>query len=676
MSAVERTIWRVVQRLALGVALISGCATVLLLSDWRGRAARRTAVPRVAVFAFSSRPVMEESVRGCLEALAARGYRAGETMQLQRFNPESDLPTANTIAKGIVDARVAVVITFGTPCLQVMAASNRNGQVPHVFGAVTDPYAAGVGLDRAPPAAHPPWLTGIGTFEPVRETFRLARQLRPALQCVGVVWCTSETCSEACLRVARDECRVLGITLLEAPITSSIEVPDAAKALVARGAEALWMGGDNIVEVAAPALIEVGRVAQIPVFANVPGHADIGALFGLGADFVEAGRIAGNIAADVLDGRAPADLPIREGVPQQLALNTTVPALLRDLWQIPSNVLAAAAIVIGSNQVARAPALVAQAAAVTNAPRCWNIHFLNYAESSLLDECLQGFQAELAARGIVTGRHCRITLRNAQCQMLNLVTMVDAAVADNADLILVTSTPTLQATLKRAGRVPVLFTVVANPFLAGVGTDVSNHLPTVTGISTMSDFAGMAAVVRECLPHATRVGTLFSSNEDNCVYNKDMLAAALRNVGISLDAVAVSTSAEVADAALALSGRGIDAICQVVGNMLDASFAGITLAARRARLPLFAFATSQARDGGAAVAVARDYAAAGRQLARLTQRVMQGEAPAHMPIEYVATTVVSVHPDNAAACGLMLPASLRERADNVFGVPEETHVAH
>jgi len=367
VSGVERTLWRVVQRLALGVALISGCAVLLLLSDWRGRAARRSAVPRVALFVFASRPIMEECERGCLEALAARGYRAGETMQLQRFNAESDLPTASTIAKGIADARVTAVITFSTPCLQAMAACNRDGLVPHVFGAVTDPYASGVGLDRAQPAAHPSWLTGVGTFQPVREAFRLARQMRPALRCVGVVWCTSETCSEACLRVARDECRVLGITLLEAPITSSIEVPDAAKALVARGAEALWIGGDNIVEMAARAMIEVGRVARIPVFANAPGHAAIGALFGLGADYVEVGRITGNVAADVLDGGALAAMPVREGVPQQLALNTDVPALLRDLWRIPSNVLAAAAIVIGSNQVVRGPALVEQKGAVSNA---------------------------------------------------------------------------------------------------------------------------------------------------------------------------------------------------------------------------------------------------------------------------------------------------------------------
>jgi len=368
MSAVERTIWRVVKRLALGIVLISACAAILLVSDLHGRAARRSAVPRVALFIFASRPIMEECERGCLAALVTRGYRANETMRLQRYNAESDLPTANTIAKGIVDARVTLAITFSTPCLQALAASNRDGHMPHVFGAVTDPYASGVGLDRAHPAVHPSWLTGIGTFQPVREVFRLARQMRPALQRVGVVWCTSETCSEACLRVARDECRQLGITLLEAPITSSVEVPDAAKALVARGAEALWIGGDNIVEMAARALIEVGRVARIPVFANAPGHAAIGALFGLGADYVEVGRITGNVAADVLDGRAVATIPVREGVPQQLAVNTDVPAQLRALWHIPSNVLATAAIVITSNQVVRGPAPAGQSSTGASAP--------------------------------------------------------------------------------------------------------------------------------------------------------------------------------------------------------------------------------------------------------------------------------------------------------------------
>ncbi len=676
MRRVERTIWRVARRLALGVGLISACAAVLLLSDARGRARRDAAVPRAALFVFASRDVMEDCARGCLEALAARGYRPGDTLQLQRYNAESDLPTTTAIAKGIVDSRVNVAITFSTPCLQALAAANRVGRVAHVFGGVTDPFASGVGLDRARPDARPPWLTGIGTFQPVREAFQLARQMRPALQRVGVVWCTSETCSEACLRVARDECRALGITLMEAPITSSTEVPDAAKSLIARGAEALWIGGDNIVELASHVMIGIGRQAGIPVFANAPLHAEAGALFGIGADYVEVGRITGNLAADVLDGRPVAALPVMDTVPQKLAVNTAVPATLRAAWHVPPSVLARAALVVDGTNGVRAQAQDTPGDAVTNAPHCWNIHFLNYAESSLLDECLEGFHAGLAACGIVTGTHCRITLRNAQCQMLNLVTMVDAAVADRADLVLVTSTPTLQAAVQCAGITSVLFTIVANPFLAGVGADVSNHLPTVTGIATMSDYAGMAAVVRECLPHATRAGTLFSSNEDNCVYNKEMLAEALRRVGISLDAVAVTGSSDVPDAALALSGRGIDAICQVVGNMLDASFTSITYAARRARLPLFAFATSQARDGGAAVTVARDYAAAGRQLACLTRRVMQGEHPADIPIEYVTASVISVHPGNAAACGMEIPAALRSRADHVFGADGASHAAH
>ena len=108
--------------------------------------------------------------------------------------------------------------------------------------------------------------------------------------------------------------------------------------------------------------------------------------------------------------------------------------------------------------------------------------------------------------------------------------------------------------------------------------------------------------------------------ETNSVYNRDGTAKALAAVGIELVSLATSTPSEVPDAALALASRDIDAICQVNGNMHDSGFAGIASAARKAKLPLFAYTSPQALGGGAAVAVARDYERAGADQARIVER--------------------------------------------------------
>ena len=984
------------RRLSLGLFLAALASAVLLLSDAHQRRPKAQPRPRVAVFQIASRPVLDDSVRGVLEGLAAAGYREGTTLEVKRYNAEGDLPTANAIAREIVGGGFDVAITASTPALQALANANRDGRVLHVFCTVTDPFEAKVGLVPGDPLGHPRHLVGLGTFQPVRELLRLARRLRPELKTVGTVWCPAESSAEACVKVAREESAALGLRLLEANADSSADVAEAARSLTSRGVEALWVGGDNVVETAVSSLVKVAREAKVPLLANAPTHAEAGALVGLGADYVEVGRRAGDLASRLLAGLDPATVRVENVAPPLLALNLSALSGLRDRWNVPDDVRSEAAVVIDEKGVRTArdsgsaaagtagavspiasgrrritlvqlvsgpaidatregmlrglaegglvpgrdvevkvrdaqgdlsalPALVdaaradradlvltittpalqaamarlrdrpvvfglaidpllagddgtherhrsnvagiydrspfeplldllrqllprartigtlfspaepnsvlfrdelarvarsrglalvavasdspagvadaalalvgrrvdavcqvndnlheasfagiaaaarrarvpvfafssplvhegaavalandhsdggreagriaarvlrgdnpasipyrgitktvlalnpaaaaeagltlpaellSRAAVVARRPpasapgtspaaerragppvppplgRTANLQVLHFAESTMVEEAMAGLKAELPRTGLVEGRDYELTVRNAQGEMSNLVSLLDAAVATRPDVLLVTSTPTLQAALKRVKGVPIVFNVVANPVLAGAGTSFADHAPNVTGISTESDFAGMARVVRECLPRARRVGTLFNPGEANSVFNRDGTAKALAAVGIELVSVATSTPAEIPDAALALSGRGLDAICQVNGNLHDSGFSGIAQAARKAKLPLFAFTSAQAVSGGAAVAVARDYGQAGADQARLAARVLRGESPASIPFALVSRTSLVVNPEAAAALGMTIPPALLARADRVVG---------
>ncbi len=338
--------WNTSKRLALGIGLILLVSAVLLLSDRGNRSAAHSRVPRVALFQFASRPVLDETAQGVIEGLAQKGFVQGKTIQIHRYNSENDLPTANSIARAILDERFDLVTTVSTPSMQAMAAPNRDGMVVHVFGAVTDPAGSGVGISHTDPLAHPAHLVGIGTFQPVREAFLLARQMYPGLKVGGLVWNPGEACSEACTRVAQKIAAELGIKLLEANVENSAAVHEAAASVVARGAEALFIGGDNTVEMSMESVVKAARQGRIPVFGYAPGHVDVGALVGLGADYIEVGRVEGELAGDILNGRDPRTVRIENVLPQTLALNKTALAGLRDRWQVPPEVQAAALVVI------------------------------------------------------------------------------------------------------------------------------------------------------------------------------------------------------------------------------------------------------------------------------------------------------------------------------------------
>lgn len=319
-------------RIVIAILFTSG---ILLLLDLENRqSAAKSKVPVIAVFKIISRKVIDETENGVIDALEKRGYINGKTCLIKKFSAEGDMAVANTIAQNIVSSKFDMVITISTPCLQIMANSNRKGDLIHVFCAVTDPYASGVGITGSAPDEHPPHLVGIGTFQPVEKTFEIARQMKPDLKKVGTVWCTSETCSEACVRLARKKCKELGIELEEMGIENSTQILEAAMALTMRGVEALWVGGDNTVENGIDQLINAAYRARIPLITNNPYNIYGNILFGFGAEYFEVGSIGGNMAADVLQGKPTTEIGVENKVPNKLVVNPEALENMKDKWDI------------------------------------------------------------------------------------------------------------------------------------------------------------------------------------------------------------------------------------------------------------------------------------------------------------------------------------------------------
>ena len=153
-------------RLWLAAFLILAASAVLLLTDRerpRGGGASSgtgsgspTRVRSVALFQHVSQATLEEGVRGVLAGLAERGYEQGRTLQVHRYNAEGDVATSNTIARAIIGGDDELIITVSTPSLQAVAGANRDAKRPHVFGMVSDPVVAGVGIAADDPKKHPP----------------------------------------------------------------------------------------------------------------------------------------------------------------------------------------------------------------------------------------------------------------------------------------------------------------------------------------------------------------------------------------------------------------------------------------------------------------------------------------------------------------------------------------
>ncbi|HEY1109246.1 MAG TPA: ABC transporter substrate-binding protein [Opitutaceae bacterium] len=621
----------------------------------------------IAVLQHASQLVLDQGRAGMFAGLADRGWEKDRNYTLKYYNAEGDMATAQNIAKAIVGDKYDIVITISTPSLQAVANANRVTKLPHVFGLVTDPYGAGVGINRDNHLDHPPYLAGYGTMQPIALAFKTAREMNPALATVGVVWNAAESNSEAQVKLARVVCAELGITLLESTVDNSAGVAEAAAALVARGVDALWAGGDVTVMSAIDSLIGAGRKGRIPTFTVIPPNAKRGALFDLGANYEEVGRLTGQLAGDILNGKNPATVSIDNVMPEVLTLNLQALAGLKAKWTLSDTLRQRAQLIIDEQGVEQAKPTKTASATPSSRPqtqdpraapgRSYKIGFAAFAPEPSLETCQRGLLEGLKELGFIEGQNLTVARTHAQGEMVNIPQMLQAMDSSDAQAIATFSTPVLQSALTTAKRKPVVFTYVTDPLAAGAGVTYENHHTNVTGIGSLPPIADTIAILKRTLPNVKTLGTLYNSGEANSVKIISLLREATKAAGIQLVELTAASSNEVLQAMQALVTRRIDAFYLPSDNTAYLAFDAILKVADGAKLPVIIDDPDYV-DRGALFACGPGYYHSGRAAAPLLARVLLGESPEKIPFANVSVNVTRFNRNVVARLGLSIPASV------------------
>ena len=177
---------------------------------------------------------------------------------------------------------------------------------------------------------------------PVGEVLEMARRLNPRLRAVGLPWNPAEANSQSYTHAAREAARRLGLELLEGNVENSTAVGEVTDSLVARGAEAILMTGDNTVSIASDTVIASARKARIPAMATFLRRWATAPCSPLGRIISRSAARSATWPPVSLSGEDTATLPILYQIPKIFLIDRRVPAQLRDTWVFPPDVLAQA----------------------------------------------------------------------------------------------------------------------------------------------------------------------------------------------------------------------------------------------------------------------------------------------------------------------------------------------
>jgi len=295
-SAASRREW-------LGVAL-SVCAAWA----WPGAVqAQAGKMVRIGVTKIVSHAALDADEKGFEAGLASAGFKEGVNVTYLRRDAGGDMARAEAIARELVQAKVDLIHTIATPTSQ--AVMRTGSRIPMVFSSVTDPVRAGlVPAGSAPGQKTGTHVTGLSDLWPVQLQMETYAKVMPKAKVWGTIYNPQESNSLTHVQSMREAAQRLGLTLIEATVTSSAEVGVAA-AQLADKVQAFTITSDNTTVAALEAIARVCDQRKIPLFAGDIDSVARGAVLAYGLDYFLVGYSAGRKAALVLKGISPGDVP-------------------------------------------------------------------------------------------------------------------------------------------------------------------------------------------------------------------------------------------------------------------------------------------------------------------------------------------------------------------------------
>jgi putative ABC transport system substrate-binding protein len=246
--------------------------------------------------------------QGFEEALAAAGYKNGDTVTFLQKDAAGELPNTTQVMQQFLSQKVDMVLAVGTPPLQA-AMKVMPESVPVIFCYCSNPWGAGAGTPPGGVGQHRKNVVGTIGTNPVGEELDLAQEINPALKRVGLIYNPGEPNSDYEAGILRREAVKRGLTIEAQSVANSGEVLQAAQALAEKKVEAFVKIGDYATIQAFNAICKVGLENKIPVFSVDPPDIDLpGCLGVIGWNYRDDGMAAGKLAVRVLKGESPATM--------------------------------------------------------------------------------------------------------------------------------------------------------------------------------------------------------------------------------------------------------------------------------------------------------------------------------------------------------------------------------
>lgn len=245
---------------------------------------------------------LDESYKGFFDYLDSKGIKY--TMDYQ--NASGEQSACETVAEKFANDNLDLCYAIATPAAQALLSLVEN--VPIVASAVTDPAASGLCATNDAPGG---MLTAASDLTPVEAQFDLLKELLPEAKKVGILYCSAESNSKIQADMAIKASNNRGLEASEYTVVSSADIQTVVESMIGK-VDVIYVPTDNVVSAGFDTVVTIANENKIPTIVGEEAMVDKGGLATYGINYYSLGKLAGEIAEDILvNGKKAGDIPVK-----------------------------------------------------------------------------------------------------------------------------------------------------------------------------------------------------------------------------------------------------------------------------------------------------------------------------------------------------------------------------
>jgi putative tryptophan/tyrosine transport system substrate-binding protein len=281
---------------------------------------------------------------------------------------------------------------------------------------------------------------------------------------------------------------------------------------------------------------------------------------------------------------------------------------------------------------------------------------------------IAAFQEEFRKLGWQPDQNVSFEYRWAMSNVELMQRYAKELVALAPDLILSSGTPTTAALVQQTSTIPIVFTVVVDPVGSGFVASLPRPGRNVTGFTNLDPrMAGKwVELLKEISPRTVRVGIPIHPATSSYweIYMPHFKAAAAP-FGMEVIPAMTHDTAEFAAFVAAQAREPNGGLIPLPGGFPLENRTEIIALAARHRLPTVYWTRAFAHMGGL-LSYGNDNADNWRRTASYVDRILKGQNPSELPVQFPVKFELVINMKTAKALGLEIPPTLLARADEVI----------